>query len=119
MAAPGKCVLSLQNYPGIFCQRPAGFHWATCRIPLKSRKNLSESPFIQTRRSVGNLGAKSVSLLRWGGLDAVAKSLFHEGSSAKPPSSTHSQDCGRFRGVPASVHAEFVTFNRVSIVRRG
>ena len=53
------------------------------------------------------------SLLMCGGLDAVAKSLFHEGSSAKPPTSTLSGNCGRLRGVPASVHAGFVTFNHV------
>jgi hypothetical protein len=83
------------------------------RIPSEIQGIQSESPSDKEPRPVGNPRAKSVLLLMWGGLDAVATSLFHEGSSAKPPSSTHSRDCGRCRGVPASVHAGFVTFNRV------
>src|SRR5687768_17654262 len=30
----------------------------------------------------------------------------------------HSRDCGRCRGVPANVHAGFVTFSRVSFAAR-
>jgi hypothetical protein len=106
-SGPGRLLFMAKILPGKSCRHRRSFTERSREVLLIAHKSAESGPARQFVAAWQRRCLERWALLR-GGLDEVAESLFHEGSSAKPPASTHAEQFGRLTWCSrASVRAGF------------